>query len=72
MGKKFKLNCNIKLSLKGKFHGNLVLYQKIQNRFSINRNLSVLLKSPQCTQTIDECLWQQMDWVRMDYNLKNV
>ena len=26
----------------------------------------------QCTKTIDECLCPQMDWVRMDCNLKKV
>ena len=28
--------------------------------------------SPQCTETIDECPWPQMDCVRMDCNLKKV
>ena len=28
--------------------------------------------SPQCTKTIDECLWPQVNWVRMDCNLKKV
>ena len=28
--------------------------------------------SPQCTETNDECLWLQMDWVRMDCNFKKV
>ena len=28
--------------------------------------------SPQCTKTIDECLWPQKEWVRIDRNLKIV
>ena len=27
---------------------------------------------PQCTKTIEECLWPQINWVRMDCNMKKV
>ena len=62
-------------NFKGKYHENLVLYQKLQNFFVINRNLNVLLRSVMwhpSIKTIDECLWPQIDWVRMDCNLKKV
>ena len=44
--------------LKGNYRGNLML-DKRQNVFY-----------PQYTKTFDECLWPQMDWVRMGCNLK--
>ena len=62
--------------LKGKYHGNLVIYQKLQIVFCQHKPKSIVQicykLSPQCTETIDESFWSQMDWVRMHCNLKIV
>ena len=62
--------------LKWKYHGNLVLYQNFKTFFDQQKPKSIAQicykLSPQCTEIIDECLWPQMDWVRMDCSLKKV
>ena len=65
--------------LKRKYHGDLVLCQKLHNVFFFfffSRNLKALLicckLTLQLTKTIDECLCPQMDFVRMDCNLKKL
>ena len=62
---------NIKtcISLNGKYHVNLKRFyqQKPKSIAHICCRLST-----QCTETIDECLWPQMDWVRMDCNSKQL
>ena len=63
-------------NLKGKYHGNLVAHQKLQNVFvfvfcccccCLPKSIAKICckLSLQCTKTTDECLWPQMDWVIM-------
>lgn len=62
--------------LKGRYHRNLVLYEKLQTFFHQQKRKSIAQfycrLSAQCTKTNDECLWPHMDLVRTDCDLKKV
>ena len=62
--------------LKGEVSREFGVISKTPKRFYQQKPKSVAQiccrLSPQCTETTQECLWPQMDWVRMDCGLKTV